>query len=236
MKNIFLILFFIIMSSPAFAGGTNSSQSTISISQAVPGTTNAVAIDQSTPGTTNNVNVGNGFIPPANGSAYVPTSGSYTNLPMGLSTVSALPSTTNGNVYGAIADTSGRMITVSGAQYPVFSTPIAASSGNVAASSAVATLSGTSGKTTYISGFQCTGSGSTSASVVTIAITGTVSGTNLSYTFTSTAGVLLGDTPITQNFNPAIPASAANTNIVVTMPSLGTGNTNAACNAYGYQL
>ena len=33
-----------------------------------------------------------------------------------------------------------------------------------------------------------------------------------------------------------IPASAAATNIVVTMPSLGAGNLHAACNATGFNL
>lgn len=114
-------------------------------------------------------------------------------------------------------------------------TPETASSGNVAAASAVATLATGASVTTYISGFQCTGSGATVGSVVNVTVAGVITGT-MTYTFAATAGALLSDPPLTVQFNPAIPASAPNTTIVVTMPSLGTGNTNAACSAQGYTL
>jgi hypothetical protein len=38
------------------------------------------------------------------------------------------------------------------------------------------------------------------------------------------------------SFPIPVPASAVNTNIVVTMPSLGAGNTNATCSAQGFLL
>jgi hypothetical protein len=37
------------------------------------------------------------------------------------------------------------------------------------------------------------------------------------------------------NFNPPIPAASVNTAIVVTLPSLGAGNTNAAVVTHGFQ-
>lgn len=119
--------------------------------------------------------------------------------------------------------------------YPSGATPITGASGNVANASAVATLSGTSGKTTYITGFEVTSGGATAASLVTVAITGTVTGT-LSYTYAAPAGATAGATPLVVEFSTPVPASAANTSIVVTVPALGAGNTNATVVAHGYQL
>lgn len=119
--------------------------------------------------------------------------------------------------------------------YPLGATPLTASSGNVANASAVATLAGTANKTTYISGFQITGSGATVGLPVTVTVTGLISGTN-SYTYSAVAGVLLENQALLVTFNPPIPASAQNTAIVVTCPALGTGNTNNVVNAQGYQL
>ncbi|WP_283807294.1 hypothetical protein [Bradyrhizobium sp. Tv2a-2] len=41
--------------------------------------------------------------------------------------------------------------------------------------------------------------------------------------------------PLDVQFNPPLPASAANTAITVSCPSLGSGNTNNSVNVYGYQ-
>lgn len=116
----------------------------------------------------------------------------------------------------------------------VVGTPITATSGNVANASAVATLPGAVGKTTYITDFECTASGATGALVVNLAITGTISG-GQTYTFVFPAGVTTAAQPLLVTFPTPIPASATNTAIVVTLPAGGTGNTNAACNAQGYQ-
>lgn len=114
-------------------------------------------------------------------------------------------------------------------------TPITAASGNVAAASAVATLAAAASKTTYITGFEVTASGSTTALPVLLAITGTITGT-LTYIFTFPAGALIAAQPLSVQFSQPIPASAVNTTIVVTLPSGGTGNTNAAVVAHGFQL
>lgn len=119
--------------------------------------------------------------------------------------------------------------------YPSGATPLTASSGNVANAQAVATLAGTSAKTTYITGFEVTGSGATLGLPVTVTVTGLISGT-MSYTYSAIAGALLENTPLAISFVPAIPASATNTSIVVTCPALGSGNTNNVSNAHGYQL
>ena len=109
------------------------------------------------------------------------------------------------------------------------------SSGNVAAATATATLAAVAGKTTYITGFSITGAGATAASVVNPTITGLLGGTQ-TYTLAVTAGATLANTPLNVFFDPAIPASAVNTAIVVSCPSLGAGNTNNTVNAWGYQL
>lgn len=112
-------------------------------------------------------------------------------------------------------------------------TDIEASSGNVAAAVATATLAGVAGKTTYITGFELTGAGATGASV----ITGTVSGigTTMSYDIAVPVGATVGITPLVVAFSRPIPASAVNTAIVVSFPSFGAGNTNACVSAHGFQ-
>ena len=47
---------------------------------------------------------------------------------------------------------------------------------------------------------------------------------------------MIGITPMTVVFNPPLPASAVNTAIVLTLPALGLGNTNAAAVAHGYSV
>lgn len=117
----------------------------------------------------------------------------------------------------------------------VAATPITANSGNVAAATATATLAAAAGKTTYICGFTITSTGSTAAAVVNPTVTGTVTGT-LTFTYASVAGATLANQPLVVPYNPCVPASAVNTAIVVSMPSLGAGNTNATVNAWGFQL
>lgn len=131
-------------------------------------------------------------------------------------------------------DASGNLLIATGGVGPTGSTPVANSSGNVANSSAVATLAGAAGKTTYISGLTITGSGATAASVVTAALSGLLGGT-LSFTVSAPVGVAVGFAPIVISFNPPLPASTLNTAIVLTLPALGAGNTNAAVSAWGYQ-
>lgn len=113
-------------------------------------------------------------------------------------------------------------------------TAITAASGNVANASAVATLAGVSSKTTYITGLQISASGATVGACVSPTVTGTITGT-LTFTFCAAAGALLADAPLIVPFSPPVPASAANTAIVVTLPALGAGNTNATVTAQGFQ-
>ena len=113
------------------------------------------------------------------------------------------------------------------------STPITASSGNVAAATATATLSSKPGCTVYLTGFEVTGAGATGASVISVTVTGTIGGT-MTYILAIPAGVTTSITPLIVEFSMPIAASNVNTNIVVSAPSFGAGNTNAAVVAHGY--
>jgi hypothetical protein len=91
------------------------------------------------------------------------------------------------------------------------------------------------GKTTYIAGFSVTGSGATAGLPVNVTLVG-LKGGNLSFTYTAAAGVLVGNTPLIIEFPTPIPASATNTAITLSCPSLGSGNTNNVANIHGFQL
>jgi hypothetical protein len=101
-----------------------------------------------------------------------------------------------------------------------------------------ATLPAAAGKTTYICGFQFTGTNATAANPATnVTITGTISGT-LNFGFpTLAAGAAVANTPpVGEVFAPCIQASASNTAIVVNGPALGAGATLVSVSAWGYQL
>lgn len=116
--------------------------------------------------------------------------------------------------------------------YYTESTPISASSGNVAAAAATATITAGT-KMAYITGFTVTGAGATAASIIAVTVTGVVGGTQ-TYNLVIPAGATTSITPLQVNFPMPISATAYGTNIVVSAPSFGAGNTNAAVVAYGY--
>ena len=150
-------------------------------------------------------------------------------------TVTTFKSTDNAGVHTPHVNVDTVTTSGSASQYPVGATAITASSANVANSSAVATLAGVSAKTTFICGLNISSAGSTAPAVVTPTVTGTITGT-LNFTYTTATGATIGNPPYLVNFSPCVPASAVNTAIVVTLPALGAGNTNATVNASGYQL
>lgn len=119
--------------------------------------------------------------------------------------------------------------------YPQGAIPITATSGNQANATAAATLAANANKTTYITGFEVTGTGATGVLIVIVTITNTITGT-MSYTYVFVAGVTTLNTPLIVQFSKAIPASGPNTTIVVSCPASGTGGTNNVVNAHGYQL
>lgn len=140
----------------------------------------------------------------------------------------------DGSEYVTLTDGLGNLTGLSGLT-PSGSTIVASSSGNVAAATATATLAGVAGKTTYLSGYLITNGGATVGAIVNGTITGLLGGTQ-TFNVTAATGITLGNTPISVSLNPPLPASAANTPIVVSVPSLGAGNTNSAVSAWGYQL
>lgn len=118
---------------------------------------------------------------------------------------------------------------------PAAGTDLTSSSGAVAATTATATLAGAANKTTYITGFTVTGGGATAASIVTMTVTGTISGT-LTYLIPVPAGATAGIQPLNVQFTRPVPASGQNVSIVASAPSFGAGNTNACVTATGFRL
>ena len=117
---------------------------------------------------------------------------------------------------------------------PAASTALTSSSGNVAAATATATLAGAAGQTTYLSGLLISGAGATADQ------RGHGHGHEPCRRHdvdhgSGAAGATVGITPLYLDFNPA-PASAVNTSIVLSLPSLGAGNTNATVSAWGYRI
>ena len=130
---------------------------------------------------------------------------------------------------------SGVNISTTPSPYPAGAVPVSSNSGNVANGSAVATLPAAPGKTTYVTDFEITAGGATLGLLVNPTLTGLVGGT-ATYVFGAVAGVLAVDSPMIMPFPAALPASGPNVPIVLTLPALGTGNTNAAVTIHGYQL
>jgi hypothetical protein len=118
---------------------------------------------------------------------------------------------------------------------PVGATSLVAGSGVVAAASAVATLAAAPAKTTYISGLLIAGGGATAALLVDVTIAGLLGGTR-TFVHGAAAGVAVKNPDVAVYFDPPLPASAVNTAIVVTCPSLGAGNTKNSVTAWGFQL
>lgn len=111
-------------------------------------------------------------------------------------------------------------------------TPLTASSGNVAAAAATATLTSAAGRLVYLTGFAITGAGATAASVIAVTVTGCIGGT-MTFNMAIPAGAAVAVTPLIVTFPYPIAATGYNTNIVVSAASFGAGNTNAACVAHG---
>lgn len=112
---------------------------------------------------------------------------------------------------------------------------VSASSGNVAAAVATATLPAVAGRINFLMGFEITGGGATLASLVVATVTGVIGGTQ-SYIVAPVAGVLLGNAPLLVEFANPLEATGVNVAIVVSCPSLGAGNTNSAVCAHGHTI
>lgn len=134
------------------------------------------------------------------------------------------------------ATTANSVPMILNSQYPVNSVttapqPVTATATGTTAAT-VATIPAVASKTAYICGFTITAD-ATALAVGTAVVSGTISG-SLSY-LQGVQAVTSGAGNLTQAFNPCIPASAANTAIVVTSAAAGTGG-NTIVNAQGYYL
>lgn len=110
------------------------------------------------------------------------------------------------------------------------------SSGNVAAAVAAAVAPAVVGKTWYTTGLLVTGSGPTTASAILATLAGLLNGT-LSFVLTPLAGILLNAFPNGQlsiPFTDPLPASATNTAVTFSVPSLGSGSTNCVATIFGF--
>lgn len=135
----------------------------------------------------------------------------------------------------AKGDALGNTVTSPTSDYPLGSTPVTGSSGNLANAAAAVHLGSVSGKTTYIAGFEITGTGATAVNIVTVTIVNILGGT-LSYTYVFVAGVTNQNQSLIVEFTKAIPGSAQNTDIIVNCPASGAGGTNNTVVVHGYQL
>lgn len=121
-------------------------------------------------------------------------------------------------------------------QYPTNATTTtptavtATATGTTAATAA--SLGATASVTNFVCGFTITAD-ATALATGTATLSGTISG-SLNYLQTILA-LTSGASVLTQNFNPCIPASAANTAITITSAAAGTGG-NTIVNIWGYRL
>lgn len=134
------------------------------------------------------------------------------------------------------ADANGNLkVSLGSGAIPAGATMVNVSSANGAAAQITATMPAVAGQTNYITGFEITAGGATAAAVVDATVAGLLGGT-ATYVYGAPAGAGVPATPLVVTFNPPIPASAANVAIVVTLPSLGAGNTKARINLRGFLL
>jgi hypothetical protein len=96
-----------------------------------------------------------------------------------------------------------------------------------AAGSVSATFTGAPGRFTYLCGFTVTSVGATTAANLTLTISGVPTTMSYAYIDPSSGQGFLGAT-----FQPCIPSTAVNTNIVVTKPA-ATNTVLSAVNAWG---
>lgn len=140
---------------------------------------------------------------------------------------------TTGQAGWVQCDTNGSILikNTSSSQYPSGAIPYTNSATGTTSATA-ATLAGAASVTTYICGFSIRAN-ATAAANGNATVAGTISGT-LNYT-QWTAPVASGIGIVEQNYHPCIPASAANTSIVVTSAAPGAGGV-VSVSAWGYKL
>ncbi|NBU34690.1 hypothetical protein EBZ38_13345 [bacterium] len=119
--------------------------------------------------------------------------------------------------------------------YPEGATPVTASSGNVAASVATATITPAAGKTAWVTGLMIFPAGATAGAIVNATLTGLVGGT-ITIPVGAPTGAAVAGYPIVLEFPAPVPATAIAQAVSLSMPSLGAGNTNAAVTLLGFTV
>lgn len=99
-------------------------------------------------------------------------------------------------------------------------TPIIKSATGIAGAAVSVTLPAVANKTTYITGFTVTTTAPTTASNLTCTVSGLAGDGTLNYNIYEAAS---SGSTLSINFPEPVPASAANTAIVVAVPALATG-------------
>lgn len=105
--------------------------------------------------------------------------------------------------------------------------------GTAAAAAITLTQAAAAGKVNFCTGIQITGAGATAAS--TIVATLQSGGTTIAnFVIPIPAGVNALVTPLQLSFDTPIAGLGVNQNMVLTVPSFGAGNLNAAANMQGF--
>jgi hypothetical protein len=107
------------------------------------------------------------------------------------------------------------------------------SSGNVANATATATVPAAAQTYGYLTGFEIIAGGATAGVCVNATITGLLGGVS-TYPICAPTGPTLPASSIFIEVVPPLRSSTFNTAIVLTLPALGAGNTNAAVVVHGY--
>lgn len=139
-------------------------------------------------------------------------------------------------IDGSDYEVSGRVgFPIARTGLPKGATPLFASSGNKANAEAAATLTAVAGQELWMQGFDVRGAGATTGLPVIVTVTGLYGVATASFIYVFSAGVLVPTQPLL--FSPSEPIKGANgSNIVVTCPAGGSGNTHTAVNVWGYLL
>ena len=110
---------------------------------------------------------------------------------------------------------------------------VTATSGVVASTAAVATLEPAAGKRTFLTGFLVSGLGATAAAAVTVSVAG-VANDDLEFAYVAEEGATVHNDDLFVMFPRPIPAIDDETDIVITCPDLGDGNTHNQVTAFGF--
>ncbi len=124
-------------------------------------------------------------------------------------------------------------------EIPVDAVIVVASANSTGAAQLAPALAAVTGALNYVQGFDITGGGATSATVVNCTLSNLIGTVTGNYALNCVAGATLGinvNGGLSVRFPEAIPCVAAATAITLTVPTLGTGNVMVSAVLYGYYI